>query len=69
MSSLKHAIANAIFSDPEHKPFNFRAIDGQSFGEILSIEFHRTGNLQTQIRVKTRTDGTHYFNLRLSEMI
>jgi hypothetical protein len=65
---LKMAIANAIFSDPEHKPFNFGSIDGLRSG-IISIEFQRIGNLQTQIRVKTQSNGTHYYTLKLSEML
>jgi hypothetical protein len=63
---IKMALANAIFSDPEHKPFNFREIDGAHSG-IISIEFQRVGNLQTQIRVKTQHCGTIYYTLKLAE--
>ena len=67
-NQLKLALANAIFSDPEHKPFNFGSIDGATSG-IISIEFTRLGNLETQLRVKTRTNGVHYYVLKLSELM
>ena len=51
---LKMAIANAIFSDPEHKPFNFSSINGETSG-IISIDFLRIGNLETHLGSRLRT--------------
>ena len=67
-NQLKQALANAIFSDPEHKPFNFGSIDGATSG-IVSIGFERSSNLEMLIKVKTRTNGTHYYVLKLSELM
>jgi hypothetical protein len=61
---MKEAIAEAIFGDPD-RPFNFRSL-GPEF-EIINIEFHRVSKLQTQLRVKTQHNGTHYYDLKLSE--
>ena len=36
---------------------------------IQKVHTHRVDDLNTQIRVVTRDQGTRYFNLKLSEMI
>jgi hypothetical protein len=65
---LKMAIADAIFSDPDDKLASIKDIDDAKSG-IISLESHRMGNLEMQIRVKTQHSGTHYYTLKLSEMI
>jgi hypothetical protein len=37
--------------------------------DVESIETHILGPLETQLRVKTYTQGTRYFNIRVSESI
>jgi hypothetical protein len=64
--TLKQAMADAIFADMNDQVV-FRNIDGREFGEIQNILFARIDNLSTQIRVKTKTDGIHYFTLKLTE--
>ena len=66
-SDLKNKIAEAVFGNPD-KPFNFGKIDGARFG-IISISFQRIGNLCTQIRVTTQSNGVHYYQLSLKEMM
>lgn len=63
---IKMAMANAIFSQPETRPFNFGAIDGAKSG-IIDIKFIRQSNLSTQIRVRTQHCGTIFYTLKLSE--
>jgi hypothetical protein len=67
-NELKLALANAIFGEPETKPFNFGTIDGKRF-DILKIQMRRHGDLKLHIKVRTEHHGTHWYRLRLSEML
>ena len=70
MKRLKAAIADEILS-PEIVN-NVTRLDrtlgsvGQPI-EILSVEYMRLSNYSGQLRVKTDRDGTHYFEIRISE--
>lgn len=66
-SDLKYAIADAVFGNPD-KPFNFSKIGAVKFG-IVSIDFQRISDLATQIKVKTLSNGTHYYTLSLKESL
>jgi len=68
--SLKHQIAQAIFDKlwtiDNGKwiwPFGGKPVD------VIHVEFQRVSPLEGQLRVKTRTNGVHYIDIKISEMM
>jgi len=68
--SLKHQVAHAIFGklwtiDNEKWIWPF---GGKPEG-VIHVDFQRVSPLEGQLRIKTKHDGTHYINIKISEML
>ena len=65
--TVKQCVADEVFALISTFSPNFSSVPG---GVTLdSIETHRISNLEMQVRVKTKNQGTHYLYVKVSEPI